>query len=302
MSIRKGLVYAAVAAILWATVNPFIKYGLGCGITPMNFAGLRFTAAGIILLSFTAHRGMLREIWTNRRLFLNLVLINMFIGYSVFYAGIDMTGADISSIVMGLSPLVNVLLAHFIVHDDRLTAARITSLVVSLAGLLLIIGAGGRGGTMLDWRSIAGIGLLFVNIIAQGYSAICVARSKAKLDPVFMNGVQMFLGGMSIYGAGLAFEGFTPLCGMPPGFFVVLGILVIISVFAFSLWFKALKMPSVKYSELNMCRLATPVVGAAISWLIIEGERPTFSSVSGMIVIIAALVIYFRSSGRSRRA
>ena len=43
---KKGLLYAILASVLWAIVNPFIKQGLSYDFTPMNFAGLRFTSVG----------------------------------------------------------------------------------------------------------------------------------------------------------------------------------------------------------------------------------------------------------------
>lgn len=33
---KKGLLYAILASILWAIVNPFIKQGLSYDFTPMN--------------------------------------------------------------------------------------------------------------------------------------------------------------------------------------------------------------------------------------------------------------------------
>ena len=53
-----------------------------------------------------------REIVRNRKLFGNLILINMFMGYTAFYFGVDFVSGAIGSIVMGLTPLINVLLAH----------------------------------------------------------------------------------------------------------------------------------------------------------------------------------------------
>lgn len=47
---KKGLFYAILASVLWAIVNPFIKQGLSYDFSPMNFAGIRFTTVGIILL------------------------------------------------------------------------------------------------------------------------------------------------------------------------------------------------------------------------------------------------------------
>lgn len=77
---KKGLFYAILASVLWAIVNPFIKQGLSYDFSPMNFAGIRFTTVGIILFAYTWHKGMWKEIRQHSKLFLNLILINMFRG------------------------------------------------------------------------------------------------------------------------------------------------------------------------------------------------------------------------------
>ena len=53
---KKGLLYAILASVLWAIVNPFIKQGLSYDFTPMNFAGLRFTSVGVLLFAYTWHK------------------------------------------------------------------------------------------------------------------------------------------------------------------------------------------------------------------------------------------------------
>ena len=108
---KKGLLYAILASVLWAIVNPFIKQGLSYDFTPMNFAGLRFTSVGVLLFAYTWHKGMWQEIKQHRKLFLNLIFINMFMGYTAFYFGVDFVSGAISSIIMGMTPLINVLLA-----------------------------------------------------------------------------------------------------------------------------------------------------------------------------------------------
>lgn len=290
---KKGLLYAILASILWAIVNLFIKQGLSYDFSPMNFAGLRFTIVGIILLLYTGHRGMWTEIRTHRKLFLNLIFINMFLGYTAFYFGVDFVSGAISSIVMGMTPLINVLLAHLIATNDKLNKYKVLSLLVSLAGLLLIVGTG-NDGAPLTWKGISGIFLLLLNIIFQGYSAISVSEEKGKVGPVFLNAVQMFLGGLLIYGVGIITEGYHSFIGKPTGFYLSLGMLVFISIFAFSFWFIALQDKNSKVSDINMCRLINPILGAILSWIMLAGEYPTFSTVTGMLIIVSSLVIYFK--------
>lgn len=290
---KKGLLYAILASVLWAIVNPFIKQGLSYDFTPMNFAGVRFTIVGIILFVYTWHKGMWTEIKQHGKLFANLILINMFLGYTAFYFGVDFVSGAISSIIMGMTPLINVLLAHLIASNDKLNPYKIISLIVSLAGLLLIVGMGSNG-EPLDWKGIGGIVLLLLSIIFQGYSAISVSEDKGKVNPIFLNAVQMFFGGLLIYVVGLSTEGYHSFIGKPAGFYISLGILVFISVFAFSFWFIALQSKGAKVSDINMCRLINPVLGAILSWTMLAGEHPTFSTVAGMIIIVSSLIIYFK--------
>lgn len=297
---KKGILFAVFASVLWAIVNPFIKQGLSYDFTPMNFAGLRFTLVGVILLCWTARRGMWSEIMRRRKLFANLILINMFLGYTAFYFGVDFVSGAISSIVMGLTPLINVLLAHLLASDDRLNRYKVVSMFVGLAGLLLIVGTGGDGAP-LDGRGIAGIVLLLANIVLQGYSGITVAEERSSVDPVFLNAVQMFFGGLLIYGVGVGAEGFRPFWDKPAGFYASLGVLIFISVFAFSFWFMALRSEGTKVSDLNMCRLINPILGAVLSWTMLPDETPRPSTVAGMAIIVGSLVIYFRGEELLRR-
>ena len=133
-----------------------------------------------------------------------------------------------------------------------------------------------------------------MNIIFQGYSAIKVAEYKANIDPVFLNAVQMFFGGFLLYVTGVTIEGYKQFIGKPMGFYLSLGTLVFVSVFAFSFWFIALQDKNTKVSEVNMCRLINPILGAILSWIMLPDEVPTFNTVAGMIIIVFSLVFYFK--------
>ena len=290
---NKGIIYALLASILWAIVTPFIKQGLSYDFTPMNFAGLRFTLVGIILLVYTWHKGMWAEIKLHAKLFTNLILINMLMGYVAFYWGVDLVSGAISSIVLGMAPLINVLLAHLLAHNDKLNRYKIASVLMSLVGLILIIGLGNEG-KPLDWIGIGGILLILINIILHGYCAILVSEEKGEIDPIFLNAIQMFFGGILLYITGITTEGYHSFIGKPFGFYLSLGTLVFVSVFAFSFWFMALQYKGSKVSDINMCRLINPILGATLSWVMLAGEYPTVSTVSGMLVIVSSLLIYFK--------
>ncbi len=295
---KKGVLFALSASLIWSIVNPFIKQGLSYGIPPINFAGLRFSIVGIILVIFTIRKGLWHQVRENLRLFAMLIFLNIFLGYGFFYWGVDLVPSVISSIVMGLVPLINVLMAHFLAHNDRVDKHKIISMSVSLIGLLLVLDVGGSQG--LDWKGYVGILCLLLCILSQGYASILVADSGVKIDPIFMNAVQMFFGGIMLYGAGTAANGHFNFIGQPTMFYVCLFTLVAVSLFAYNLWFMALQSGDTKVSEINICRLVTPTIGAILSWIMIPGEEPTIKVVTGMVILLGSMVYFFKGPRRRK--
>ena len=88
-------------------------------VSPHEFADSAFTTVGIILFRIYLAQRNVAEIRQHSKLFLNLVLINMFMGYTAFLFWRGLCKRAISSIIMGMTPLINVLLAHLLASDDR---------------------------------------------------------------------------------------------------------------------------------------------------------------------------------------
>lgn len=63
----------------------------------------------------------------------------------------------------------------------------------------------------------------------------------------------------------------------------------------------ALRTAGTKVSDINMCRLINPVLGAVLSWAMLPGEYPDFTTVAGMAIIVGSLVIYFKGESLVHR-
>ncbi len=299
-----GIILATAASLLWATTTPLIKFGLSFSIPPINFAGLRFGLAGICLIIFSARKGIWGLIRRNYKIFLNVIFINIFLGYALFYIGVDSISAATSSVIMGMSPIINIFLAHFLAKSDKLNRKKVICICISFVGLLLVIGnwgisnhEGSHPNDINGLKGWIGIILLFCNICLQGYSSIKISEySKEKINPLFLNGVQMLIGGSMLYILGISIEGYFPINSLPLSFYITLSSLVFISIFSFSFWFMALQNRRVKVSELNICKLLQPGLGPVISWIFIAGESPTLSSVIGILIILGIMFYYFSNS------
>ncbi|MBO5974863.1 MAG: EamA family transporter, partial [Paludibacteraceae bacterium] len=80
--------------------------------------------------------------------------------------------------------------------------------------------------------------------------------------------------------------------GYPTNFWLALIWLAFIPAAGFSIWYTQLQKPSVKVSELNMWKFIIPITGAILSWILLPEETPNIYSVSGIIIITAALLLF----------
>jgi drug/metabolite transporter (DMT)-like permease len=92
-------------------------------------------------------------------------LLNNLVPFSLIFWGQTHIASGLASILNSTTPLFTVVLAHFLTRDERLTASRLTGVLVGLAGVVVMIGPDVLGG-------------LRANVLAQG-AVLCAALSYA---------------------------------------------------------------------------------------------------------------------------
>lgn len=248
--------------------------------------------SGIIILPFC------RNIKTNfqllRKNFRGVFTISLFqtaLLYVFFYQGIDKTPAAIAAIVVGAGPLFIALLAHFITGRDQLTARKIIALLIGFAGIVLLAVA--KDKSVENHRTVMlGILLLVTGNLAGSYGNILVSQDRFGTSPVFLNAVQIFMGGSMILIVSLFFEQITFL-SKPTTYYLALGWLSFLSAAAFSLWFVVLSRPEIKVSEINVWKFIIPLIGAVLSWILIADEGPRWYTIMGTLLIALAIVVIY---------
>ncbi len=283
---------ALIACILWSTAFAGIKIGLQYS-SPLQFAGIRFMISGLLILPFC------KDLYSNFQIawknFDKIVWISLFqtaILYTFFYLGLNKTPAAVAAIIVGGGPLFVALIAHFTTGRDPLTLRKVIALMIGFSGIVLLALAKDRN--MQNHGSIiVGIVLLVAGNIAGSYGNILVSKNKLKISPVFLNAIQIFMGGTIILVLSFFFEEFS-FTHKPLLYYLSLGWLSFLSAAAFSLWFIVLSRPEVKVSEINVWKFIIPLLGAVLSWLIISGEEPRWYTVIGMVLIAAAILIIYR--------
>lgn len=282
---------AVVACLLWGSAFAGAKMAFEY-CPPIMLSGLRFTLAGLILIPvMIVMKVNFREAMRHWRFMLVFALLQTFLQYGLFFMGLSRVPAAMTAIIIGAGPLFVTVMAHFVMRDDRMTARKTAAILLGLAGVAFISMVGnGRvtgGGGQFWW----GVALLVVSNIVGSYTNIMVVRRKdLNISPVALTAFANFTGGVGLLVAALIVE--EPIAQAPPAvFWAGLLWLAIIPAGAFSLWYNVLQSPGVKVSELNAWKFLTPVFGCILAWVLLSGESPDWTQLTGIAIIVAALCL-----------
>ncbi|RIJ45693.1 DMT family transporter [Maribellus luteus] len=286
--IKSTTFLAIIACWLWSTAFVGVKIGLTYH-TPLQFAGVRFFISGILIfLYFGKPARYFAELKANIKFILKLSLIQTFIQYSLFYSGINLLPSSLAAMIIGSQPMFIALVAHFSFHNDKMTPLKTGSILIGVAGIAVI--TLGRSGVemkgTLEWLGIA---LLLVNNLVAGYSNVLVSKHSQGISPAVISSTSLMIGGILLSLVSVPVEGIH-LGPFPPKYWYALAWLSFLSAAAFTIWNSLLKRPGVKVSLLNVWKFLIPVSGAALSWLIMENEKPDAVSLTGMGIIALSLL------------
>ncbi|WP_172594559.1 DMT family transporter [Mariniphaga sediminis] len=281
---------AILATWLWSTAFVGVKIGLEYH-TPFQFAGIRFFISGLfIFLLFGKFNLFYSQVKANWRFVLWISIIQIFAQYALFYSGLNLVPGALGAMLIGASPLFVAIVAHFSMHNDKMTPLKTFSILIGVAGIAVIT----LGRTTIEMEGalnleLLGIGLLLVNNLVAGYSNVLVSKSSADVSPFVLSSTSLMVGGIMLFLVSIPAEGIN-MGPFPAEYYVALAWLSFLSAAAFSIWFTLLKRPGVKVSVLNVWKFLIPVSGAILSWILLEDENPDLISVIGMVIIAISLL------------
>ncbi len=126
-----------LTAILWGGNSVSIKYALS-GLPPLALAGARFFLGGLaVLIWVSLIRVPLRLEPGERRGLLQLALLFTAQIY-LLNLGTDFTLASRSTVFITTYPFFTTLFAHLFLPGDRLSRLKVTGMVLSFAGVILV--------------------------------------------------------------------------------------------------------------------------------------------------------------------
>jgi drug/metabolite transporter (DMT)-like permease len=291
--LSKTTFLAIIACLLWSSAFVGVKIGLKYH-SPLQFAGIRFMLAGLMLLPVIYNfRKVRNEVRRNFGFVILIAFLQVVLQYSFFYLGVNLVPASISAMIVGSSPLFVALIAHFTITNDRIDWIKSASILLGITGVAVITLGRNKLPSGAE-MALTGVIFLLLNNLSSGITNVVVARKVQSISPLVLTSSSLFIGGLFLLLISLPLEG-LPTKTFPPEYYVALGWLSFLSAAAISIWNTLLRRPSIKVSELNIWKFLIPVSGAILSWLILPNESPDVVSVSGMILIGLALVVLYSS-------
>lgn len=259
-------ILASFCGLLWGSAYPAIKQGYALFhiarpdvAGQMVFAGVRFVAAGILLLAGARVAGWRLGLTRADALRVTaLGLSQTAVQYVFFYIGLANATGSKSSIMNATGTFFSVLLAHFIYHNDRLSGRRALGCLIGFLG----VAAANYGPSLFEpdftW---AGEGAIVLAAFLLSAASIYGKYLSQHINPFVMAGWQMALGGSVLVAIGLLCGGV--LTGFTFAGVALMAYMALLSALSFGIWSALLKYNPV--GRVTIFNFLVPVFGVALS-------------------------------------
>jgi drug/metabolite transporter (DMT)-like permease len=196
--VSRSWVYAlyGMLVLIWSSTWVAIKIGLE-DCPPLLGAGIRFAAAGLVLLAVGAASG--RSLRTDARLAAILAVMPFALAYGLVYWGEQHIPSGLAAVLFGVLPLYTAVLSAAFLPDAPLRARLIVGVLIAIGGLALAFAESSATGD--DELALVGAAALAVAPIGASVGNVSLKLRAGKLDPVVLNGWGMLGGGVLLLAA-----------------------------------------------------------------------------------------------------
>ncbi len=280
---------AVFCCILWGSAFPCIKIGyewlnIASTGSQILFAGYRFFLAGVMVF-ITACIMEKRLICIGKNSMphvLGIGFLQTTVQYVCFYIGMSHVTGSKGAILTASSVFFTILIAHFIIKAERLTAWKGIGCLVGFAGVILI-NVGGIGGGF----SIMGDGMMLTAAAAYGASSVLLKLMMHRGTPMSITAYQMIFGGFLLMVIGILASG--TVTGFDAKSAVLLIYMAALSAAAFSIWTVLLKYNPV--GSVAIFGFSIPVFGTLLSGLFLGENVFTITNLAALLCVSGGIVI-----------
>ncbi|MDD7673986.1 MAG: DMT family transporter [Oscillospiraceae bacterium] len=264
---------AILCALGWSLAYPFIKLGYGeLQIDSVDlgskilFAGIRFFAAGLLVLAFSAVQKRKLAVTRKEVPWLTLfALVNTALHYLFSYIGLSYIPSARSTILDSMGSFFLIILSGLFLEDDTFSVKKIAGCLLGFCGILTISIT--PGGGLFSGISFLGDGMILLNACCAAGGGILTRFISKKMDMMTATGYGMSAGGLMLLLVGLMVGVRQPwnlsLWGV-----TILFVLVLISAVCFGIYNMLLANHPI--SKVAIYNSLIPVFGVMFSSLLLK--------------------------------
>ncbi|MGC8563024.1 MAG: DMT family transporter [Thermoplasmata archaeon] len=277
---RFGYVELVSTSIIWGVTYVLLKYALSY-LDPQQIAFSRFLVSSVFfvpLIFVIRERYSRREILT---LFL-LALTGVLLYQLLFIWGESGLTAGNASFIVSLEPIFIAILGVMI-KEDKLTARRLTGLIIATIGLIVLLRP-----TSITGDELLSAVLVLLSALSWGIFTVAGKGLLAKHNPMNVTGYVSVFGAIMLFP--FAFSGLHGLFSIRNPFLIIS--LLFIGVFAtflgYYLWFDGLK--KVNPIRAGTTLYITPFITVITASYIISEPIQYITLLGGVVIIIGLIV------------
>jgi len=282
----KNFFWLLFLAALWGPSFLFIKVTVA-EIPPFTLvAGRVGVAAAVLYLILRLQRRSLPRLG---RVWGHFAVMGFFanaLPFVLFSWGEQYIDSALAAILNGATPLFTMVLAHWLLADDRLTASKLAGVLLGFGGLLALIGPSLGGGMQTTtW------GLLAIVVAAASYGVAIVyaRRHLRRLPPLVGPTAQLLMATFYILPLALLFE--QPWRQSIPSWPVIgswLALALFGTALAFVVYYHIMKQMSATF--LSMVTYLVPLFGLLLGVVILD-ERLSWNAYLGCGLILLGVMV-----------
>lgn len=293
---NSNLFLLVLLALLWGPSFLFIKIAVA-EIPPLTLVAIRLTLAAVFLYVFLRVSGRkLPRGWSEWKKFIFMGFFANSLPFVLFSFGEQRADSGLASILNGTTPIFTVLLAHLFVEDERLTANRLTGVLVGFLGILLIFApelARVAGGRAVESRE-ALIGLLAFVAASVCYGiAIVYSRKRLRgLPPLVGPAAQLICAAAIVLPLALIVDQPFDLRPSLPAGLSAAALGLFGTAFAYLVYYRLVDSAGATF--ISLVTYLLPPIGVILGVAVL-GEDPGLYALAGMAVIIGGVMLVNRA-------
>jgi drug/metabolite transporter (DMT)-like permease len=278
-------VYLGIAA-MWGSTWMVIAIGLR-DLPPLFFAGIRMAIAALLLAPLALRRGGGHELLRSWRQVLIIGLLQVAVPYGLMFVAQQWVPSGLSAILFATFPIWIALVARFALPGERLTPLRIASVVVGVAGVV-VLEVPRLGDVSASALLAMGSALIVLASIVVAFANVLARRHILAISPLALTAGQAAVGGVLLLVTSLLAEAGRPISFTPSS----IGAVLYLAVFGSGLTYLGLYwlMPRIPVPALGVLPLVDTTVAVLLGALVL-GEPTGWSMAAGGAMVLAAAAL-----------